>query len=72
MELSTISSQVLIKLLNKKPGIKDNNVQIQKLKLKCLQKVIEKFGITRYYFYKGLNIYFAFILVIFIVFTYYF
>ncbi|XP_029345564.1 protein mini spindles isoform X2 [Acyrthosiphon pisum] len=46
IESSTVSSQVLIKLLIKKPGIKDNNVQIQKLKLKCLKKVIEKFSIT--------------------------
>ncbi|XP_050054425.1 protein mini spindles-like isoform X3 [Aphis gossypii] len=46
LETSTISSQVLIKLLVKKPGIKDNNVQIQKLRLECLKKVIEKFSIT--------------------------
>lgn len=46
MESLTVSSQVLIKLLNKKPGIKDNNVQIQKLRLECLKKVIEKFPIT--------------------------
>ncbi|KAL5234313.1 hypothetical protein ACI65C_001723 [Semiaphis heraclei] len=46
IESSTVSSQVLIKLLIKKPGIKDNNVQIQKLKLECLKKVIEKFSIT--------------------------
>lgn len=49
IESSTVSSQVLIKLLIKKPGIKDNNVQIQKLKLECLKKVIEKFSITRYF-----------------------
>ncbi|XP_050528781.1 protein mini spindles-like isoform X2 [Daktulosphaira vitifoliae] len=42
----TVSSQVLIKLLNKKPGIKDNNIQIQKLRLECLKKIIEKFPIT--------------------------
>ncbi|XP_026810117.1 LOW QUALITY PROTEIN: protein mini spindles-like [Rhopalosiphum maidis] len=46
LEPSTVSSQVLIKLLVKKPGIKDNNVQIQKLRLECLKKVIEKFSIT--------------------------
>lgn len=51
MESSTVSSQVLIKLLNKKPGIKDNNVQIQKLRLECLKKIIEKFPITRYLYY---------------------
>jgi len=51
MESLTVSSQVLIKLLNKKPGIKDNNVQIQKLRLECLKKVIEKFPITRYLYY---------------------
>jgi len=48
MESPTFSSQVLIKLLNKKPGIKDNNVQIQKLRLECLKKVFEKFPVTRY------------------------
>lgn len=51
MELPTvnqISSQVLIQLLNKKPGIKDNNVQVQMLRLECLKKVIEKFPINRY------------------------
>lgn len=48
MESPPISSQVLIKLLNKKPGIKDNNVQIQKLRLECLKKVFEKFPTTRY------------------------
>lgn len=47
MESLSISSQVLVKLLNKKPGIKDNNVQIQKLRLECLKKVVEKFPITR-------------------------
>jgi len=49
MESLTFSSQVLIKLLNKKPGIKDNNVQIQKLRLECLKKVFEKFPVTRYF-----------------------
>lgn len=48
MESPLVSSQVLIKLLNKKPGIKDNNVQIQKLRLECLKKIFEKFPITRY------------------------
>lgn len=60
IESSTVSSQVLIKLLNKKPGIKDNNVQIQKLRLECLKKVIEKFRITRYLYYL-----FYFLLVLF-------
>uniref|UniRef100_A0A2S2Q544 Cytoskeleton-associated protein 5 n=1 Tax=Sipha flava TaxID=143950 RepID=A0A2S2Q544_9HEMI len=46
MESLPVSSQVLIKLLNKKPGIKDNNVQIQKLRLECLKNIIEKFSIT--------------------------
>lgn len=56
MEPQTVSSQVLIKLLNKKPGIKDNNVQTQKLRLECLKKIIEKFPITRYlYFYLLIN-----------------
>jgi len=51
MESLAVSSQVLIKLLNKKPGIKDNNIQIQKLRLECLKKVIEKFPITRCLYY---------------------
>lgn len=56
VEAPAISSQVLIKLLNKKPGIKDNNVQIQKLRLECLKKVIEKFPITRYLLSHSQNI----------------
>lgn len=48
MDLAAINSQVLIKLLNKKPGIRDNNVQTQKLRLECLKKVIEKFPTSRY------------------------
>lgn len=51
MEPQTVSSQVLIKLLNKKPGIKDNNVQTQKMRLECLKKIIEKFPITRYVYF---------------------
>lgn len=59
IESPTVSSQVFIKLINKKPGIKDNNVQIQKLRLECLKKVVEKFPVTRYasiiiYFYQYL------------------
>lgn len=60
MESSPVSSQVLIKLLNKKPGIKDNNVQIQKLRLECLKKIIEKFSITRYLLYFCFGFTFAF------------
>lgn len=52
MKSPLVSSQVLIKLLNKKPGIKDNNVQIQKLRLECLKKIVEKFPITRYIEYQ--------------------
>lgn len=48
MKLPPVNSQVLIKLLNKKFGIKDNNAQVQKLKFECLKKVIEKFSKTRY------------------------
>jgi len=48
IESTKVSSQVLIKLLVKKPGIKDNNVQVQKLRLECLKKIIEKFSINRY------------------------
>jgi len=48
IETSTVSSQVLIRLLNKKPGIADGNIQVQKLKLECLKKVIKKFPISRY------------------------
>lgn len=50
MDSTEISSQVLIKILNKKPGIRDNNVQIQRLRLECLKKIIEKFPISRYLF----------------------
>lgn len=46
MELSPVSNQIIIKLINTKLGIKDNNVQ--KLKLECMKKMIEKFPITRY------------------------
>lgn len=48
MESSQINSQVLIKLLIKKPGIKDNNIQVQKLKLECLKTIFNNFSITRY------------------------
>lgn len=65
MESPPVSSQVLIKLLNKKPGIKDNNVQIQKLRLECLKKVIEKFPITRYL------LQFCFFVFVFDMFNYY-
>jgi cytoskeleton-associated protein 5 len=50
MDSAAISGQVLIKLLNKKPGIRDNNVQTQHLRLECLKKIIEKFPISRYLF----------------------
>lgn len=48
IEPHTISSLVLIKLLTKKSSVKESNIQVQKLKLECLKKIIEKFPITRY------------------------
>lgn len=50
MEPTQVSSQVLIKLLIKKSGLKDKNVQIQKLRLECLKKIINNFSITKYLF----------------------
>lgn len=44
MELSPVSNQIIIKLINTKLGIKD----VHKLKLECMKKMIEKFPITRY------------------------
>jgi cytoskeleton-associated protein 5 len=39
-------TQVLIRILAKKPGLKDNNMQVLRIRLDCLKMIIEKFGIT--------------------------
>ncbi|KAJ6636203.1 Protein mini spindles [Pseudolycoriella hygida] len=39
-------SQILIRTVCKKPGLKENNFQVLKLKLEILKKVVELFGIT--------------------------
>lgn len=44
----SISSQILIGVLNRKPGFKDTNVQVLKLKFETLKNIIEIHGITKY------------------------
>ncbi|ETN59361.1 microtubule associated protein xmap215 [Anopheles darlingi] len=39
-------SQILLRTLTKKPGLKDTNFQVLKLKLDTLRMIIERFGIT--------------------------
>ncbi|XP_065221041.1 protein mini spindles isoform X2 [Planococcus citri] len=41
-----VQSQLLIKLLSKKPGFKDNNFQVLKLRLECLKIISENFTLT--------------------------
>lgn len=40
------NSQALIRVLCKKPGLKDTNFQVLKVKLEILTKIVEKIGIT--------------------------
>lgn len=35
-----VSSQLLRKIINKKPGLKDTNVQVAKLRLECVLKIL--------------------------------
>lgn len=39
-------SQILVRLLIKKPGLKDTNFQVLKIKLEIIKTVVEKMGIT--------------------------
>ncbi|XP_063697103.1 protein mini spindles isoform X2 [Culicoides brevitarsis] len=39
-------SQTLIRTMAKKPGLKDNNFQVLKIRLMIIQQISEKFGIT--------------------------
>lgn len=47
MDKENIPAQVLVKLLNKKPGLKDNNFQVLKLRLDLLTYVAENGQISR-------------------------
>lgn len=46
IECENPNSQVIIRTLAKKPGIKDTNFQVLKLKLDAVKVVVEKMGIT--------------------------
>lgn len=46
MQSQDVQSQLLIRVLSKKPGFKDNNFQVLKLRLECLKTVVENFPIT--------------------------
>uniref|UniRef100_W4VRR1 Putative microtubule-associated protein n=1 Tax=Corethrella appendiculata TaxID=1370023 RepID=W4VRR1_9DIPT len=39
-------SQILIRTVSKKPGLKDTNFQVLKLRLDCIKVIVDKFGIT--------------------------
>lgn len=47
LNTADVQSQLLIKLLSKKPGFKDNNFQVLKLRLECLKTISENFPVTR-------------------------
>ncbi|RZF35257.1 hypothetical protein LSTR_LSTR012476 [Laodelphax striatellus] len=46
LEPASVSSQVLFKILNKKPGIKDTNFQVAKLKLEAVKTIATTFPVT--------------------------
>lgn len=41
-----VTSQVLFKILNKKPGLKDNNIQSLKLRLETLKVIATSFPVS--------------------------
>lgn len=43
---SDVSSQVLLRILNKKPGLKDTNFQVLKMRLETVKLVAEKFPVS--------------------------
>lgn len=47
VEVGSVPAQVLIGVLNRKPGFKDTNIQVLKLKLETLKNIIETHGITK-------------------------
>lgn len=47
VEPGSISPQVLIGVLNRKPGFKDTNIQVLKLKLETLKNIIETHGVSK-------------------------
>lgn len=40
------NSQVLVRIMAKKPGLKDNNFQVLKIRLVVIKEIAEKFGMT--------------------------
>lgn len=43
---SEVSGQLLVKILNKKPGLKDTNFQALKMKLEAVKAVTDKFPVS--------------------------
>lgn len=47
MDPSDVAAEVMTKILAKKPGLKDNNFQVMKLKLDCLKFIAETFPMSK-------------------------
>lgn len=57
MEASEVQSQVLLRVINKKPGVKDTNFQVAKLRIEAVKSIAENFPVSRYYaYYTGVGI----------------
>ena len=48
MDSSQISTQVIVRVLAKKPGFKDTNFQVLKLRLELVKMLAENYPFSRY------------------------
>lgn len=48
METADVSTQVIVRTLAKKPGLKDTNFQVLKLRLETVKMLAENYNFSRY------------------------